>query len=250
MSWKETLMKEQNRFIIPFAILGLSLIFCAILIGGTLRAVKRAEQTIEVTGSAKKRITSDLAELSFTVNASAVTSLDAFHSLENKKPIAYEYLAQQGFPKEKVTLSTVEINTIFERNNQGESTGKVIGYEYSQKFTIQSNDVTKIKNLALDLPMLVEKGIDITVHSPAYYYTKLAELKVDIQADAAKDAMNRAQRIAQVTGNDVSSMRSARMGVLQITSANSTEISDYGQNDVSSIEKEITAVVSADFEIK
>jgi hypothetical protein len=40
------------------------------------------------------------------------------------------------------------------------------------------------------------------------------------------------------------------MGVLQITPKFSNMISDYGINDLSSIEKEITAVVNASFEIK
>jgi len=44
-------------------------------------------------------------------------------------------------------------------------------------------------------------------------------------------------------------LRQARMGVIQITPKNSTMVSDYGFNDTSSIEKEITAVVSATFEI-
>jgi hypothetical protein len=39
------------------------------------------------------------------------------------------------------------------------------------------------------------------------------------------------------------------MGVIQITPFNSTMVTDYGINDVSSIDKEITAVVSASFEI-
>jgi len=37
---------------------------------------------------------------------------------------------------------------------------------------------------------------------------------------------------------------------LQITPINSNMVSDYGMNDVSSIDKEITAVVNASFEIK
>ena len=45
-------------------------------------------------------------------------------------------------------------------------------------------------------------------------------------------------------------MRSARMGVIQITPRLSNQISDYGVNDLSSIEKEITAVVNASFEIE
>jgi len=40
------------------------------------------------------------------------------------------------------------------------------------------------------------------------------------------------------------------MGVFQITPLYSTEVSDYGINDTSSLEKEITAVVTCTFEIK
>jgi hypothetical protein len=40
------------------------------------------------------------------------------------------------------------------------------------------------------------------------------------------------------------------MGVFQITPRFSTEISDYGVNDVSSIDKDVTAVVRATFVIR
>ncbi len=45
-------------------------------------------------------------------------------------------------------------------------------------------------------------------------------------------------------------IRISRMGVLEITPKKSNAISDSGINDVSSREKEITAVVNASFEIK
>jgi hypothetical protein len=57
----------------------------------------------------------------------------------------------------------------------------------------------------------------------------------------------RAKKIAEATGSKLGPIRDARMGVLQITPKNSTEISDYGMNDVGSIEKEITAVINASF---
>ncbi|MDP2364374.1 MAG: SIMPL domain-containing protein, partial [Ignavibacteria bacterium] len=59
------------------------------------------------------------------------------------------------------------------------------------------------------------------------------------------------QRIEiQSTDRDLGPMRSARMGVLQITPKFSNAISDYGINDLSSIEKEIIGVVNASFEIE
>jgi hypothetical protein len=67
---------------------------------------------------------------------------------------------------------------------------------------------------------------------------------------ATKDAMKRAEQIATNTNSKVGALRSARMGVFQITPLYSNEVADYGINDTSSLDKEITAVISCDFQIK
>jgi uncharacterized protein len=56
--------------------------------------------------------------------------------------------------------------------------------------------------------------------------------------------------MAQSTGNSIGGVRSAQMGVFQITSKNSTEVSDYGISDTSSKNKLVTAVVNASFSLK
>jgi hypothetical protein len=68
-------------------------------------------------------------------------------------------------------------------------------------------------------------------------------------AEATKDAKERAKQIAENTGSSVGSVRSARMGVLQITPSDSNEVSGLGINDTSSLEKDITAVVNIEFEV-
>jgi uncharacterized protein len=45
-------------------------------------------------------------------------------------------------------------------------------------------------------------------------------------------------------------VRSARLGAYQVTPRNSTEVSDYGINDTSSREKDVTAVVSVTFAVR
>jgi len=69
-------------------------------------------------------------------------------------------------------------------------------------------------------------------------------------AEAAKDAKTRAERVAASTDSSIGSVRTARMGVLQITPADSNEVSDSGMNDTSSLDKDITAVVNLSFEIR
>jgi hypothetical protein len=68
--------------------------------------------------------------------------------------------------------------------------------------------------------------------------------------EAAKDAKTRAEQIAASTGNSIGTVRSARMGVMQITAADSTDVSDSGISDTSAIDKDMTAVVNISFAVE
>ena len=52
------------------------------------------------------------------------------------------------------------------------------------------------------------------------------------------------------TNNHVGKIESVKMGVFQITPVDSTDVSDMGINDTSTIEKKITAVANVVFQIK
>ncbi|MFO7526739.1 MAG: SIMPL domain-containing protein [Ignavibacteriaceae bacterium] len=242
-------MNNKNNLIIPFLILGISLVIGVFIFVGAWKSNQSANQTITVTGSAKKEIISDLGFLRGTLTVQAAAPEYAFRELNRSRPILLLYLEKKGFPKDKVEFFTMNNYPVYEIGTQGYSTGRIIGYVYNQRMEISSTDVNKIKEISLDIASLVEQGINFNVEMPEYHYTKLAELKIEIQAEAAKDAMVRAQKIAEATGRDLGPMRTARMGVLQITPKFSNVISDYGINDLSSIDKEIIGVVNASFEI-
>jgi hypothetical protein len=243
-------MENKNNNLIPFLILSIALIICSIIFVTAWRANYSSNQTITVTGSAKKEITSDLGILRGSLTVEAPTAEMAYQELKRQKPTLVSYLARNGFPEKEIEFFTMNSYPIFEISSTGYQTGRVRAYTYSQRIEIKSSDVNKIKSISLEIPSLIEKGVSFNVEMPEYHYTKISEVKIEIQAEAAKDAMNRASRIALSTGRDLGPMRSARMGVIQITPQLSNQISDYGVNDLSSIEKEITAVVTASFEIE
>ena len=85
--------------------------------------------------------------------------------------------------------------------------------------------------------------------APDYLYRKLDALKIEMLAAATENAKQRAENMARATGNKIGSIRSARMGVFQITPSTSTDVSDAGINDTSSPDKKVTAVVTASFSI-
>ena len=243
-------METRNNNLVPFLILGISLILSIVLIVTTWKSNYSSNQTITVTGSAKKDITSDFGILRGSISVEAPTAEIAYQELKRQKPILVSYLVSNGFPEKEIELFTMNSYPIYELNASGYQTNKVRAYNYNQRIEIKSTDVNKIKNISLEIPSLIEKGVSFSVEQPEYHYTKIADVKIEIQAEAAKDAMNRASRIALSTGRELGPMRSARMGVIQITPRLSNQISDYGVNDLGSIEKEITAVVTASFEIE
>jgi hypothetical protein len=81
-------------------------------------------------------------------------------------------------------------------------------------------------------------------------YTRLGELKVEMLAQAAKDARTRADTVVAQTGATLGKLRSADMGVINVNPANSTETSWQGNNDTSSLEKDIVAIVHVTFELQ
>lgn len=243
-------MEKKNDLFLPALIIGISFLIGVVIFTRTWKSSQNANQTINVTGSAKIDIVSDLGFLRGTISVQSSTSENAYLELNRQKPILVSYLNTKGFAKDKIEFFTINNYPVYEKNQQGYSTGRVIGYVYSQRIEIQSTDVNKIKDLSLDITSLIQKGVNFNVEQPEYHYTKMADLKIEVQAAAAKDAMVRAQKIAEATDRELGPMRSARMGVLQITPKFSNAISDYGINDLSSIDKEIVGVVNASFEIE
>lgn len=243
-------MNEKYKYIIPISIPSAALILSVIIFSLVWKSAKNADQTITVTGSAKKMITSDLGIQRGTIQATGFDRRGAYQLIQQQMPLVLKHLADKGFPKDQIEVFSINGYPIFEIAPNGNQTQKVLAYVYSQRFEVNSNDVKKIKDLSISLSSLVEKGLDINVEAPEYLFTKLDDLKIEVQAAASKNAMERAVKIAEATGRSLGSLRNARMGVIQITPVNSNVISDYGMNDVSSVDKEITAVVSAAFEIK
>ena len=120
----------------------------------------------------------------------------------------------------------------------------------SQPVSVKNDNVELIKEVSTDITGLINQGIDIEVWDVNYQYSKLGDLKVTLLEKAANDAKNRAISMLKPTGSSVGKVKSVRMGVYQITPVDSTNVSDGGINDTSTIDKKVTAVANVTFKIK
>ena len=227
----------------------IGLVLSSMIFGWAYSNSKKGDEAITVTGSAKRRITSDLVVWSAGVTVEAPALADAYKQLTDSVPRIKQYLLAKGIPEDQMVVSSITTTQVKGRDSEGNETSQIIGYTLAQDVEVRSNDVAKIGQIAREATELINQGILIQSSAPRYYYTQIGNLKIEMLGEAARDAKERAERIASSTGNSIGAVRSAKMGVLQITAADSTDVSDYGVYDTSTIEKDMTAVVNVSFAV-
>lgn len=229
--------------------IAIGLVLSSAIFGWFFAKSKKGDDAITVTGSAKKRIKSDLVVWSAGVSSESAQLSDAYKQLSENVPRIKSYLVSKGIPEDQMTVSSITTTTLKKQDANGNETSEITGYSLRQSIDVRSTEVEKIAKIAREATELINQGILIESNPPQYYYTQIGDLKIEMLGEAAKDAKIRAEKIAASTGNSIGAVKSARMGVLQITAADSTEVSDSGIYSTETIDKDMTAVVNVSFAV-
>lgn len=224
------------------------LVVLTILVCTKMISTSFSGNVISVTGSAYEIVKSDSGSLSFNINTKKPTKAEAYSTLQSQYKIVEKYLQDKKITK--IEKRTINGYYNYKRDCNGAYTNITESYSISQPLTISSDDVELIKEISNDITGLISQGVDINVYAVSYNYSKLPELKVSLLEKASVDAKNRAASMLKATHNSVGKIQSVRMGVYQITPVDSTDVSDMGINDATTIDKKVTAVANISFKIK
>jgi hypothetical protein len=210
---------------------------------------------IVATGSATKSFVSDLIVWRGSFSKKAATSKEAFAKLRSDTTAVKDYLVKNGVNEQDIVFSSIDLNENYEHeyNQDGRITKTIFtGYTLTQRVTIESTEVNRIERISRDITELIDLGVEFFSMSPEYYYTKLDELKLDLIAKSAENTKVRAETIAKESGAKISKLRSANLGVFQITPENSsTDSYSYeGSYDVSSKNKTAFITTRLEYLIK
>lgn len=232
----------------------LQLVWLAVILAlGLILAVKAGTRSmsndkITVTGSAYEIVKSDSARLEFELTARTPDKQSAYNKAKTQMPVVMKYLEEKGITD--IEVQSASGYPVYKYTQSGNSTGEVLYYNFSQPVIIKSNDVQKIKDISVDIQSLLDKGIDINVMRPEFFYSQLADLKVKLLQQATTDAKDRATAMLKATHNRPGKIQSVQMGVFQITPVDSTNVSDMGISDTTTVDKKVTAVANIVFRIK
>ena len=234
---------EKLQIISLGVLVGLALVVSTKMVASTIQ-----KNEISVTGSAYEIVKSDKGTLNFDIEVKKPTRQEAYKTAQDQLKVVEQYLKDKKI--EKINIKTPNVYATYKNDNRGYSTNEVDHYNFYQPVSIAADDVELIKELSNDISGLINKGIVINVETPSYDYSKLPELKVSLLEKASRDARDRAVSMLKPSHNSVGKISAVRMGVYQITPVDSTNVSDMGINDTSTIDKKVTAVANVTFRIK
>jgi hypothetical protein len=240
---------EKSRSI---TVIAASLIM-ALAVGGGLVKVgagfaARTDNGITVTGSAKTTATADNAVWTLNVALSSQLVADAVKKVGADVDAVSAYLTKGGIPASALTLGAVSSYANEEWQN-GNSTGRILSYRASRDITVRTSDVQLVYKLSQGIGSLLQNGVNVNNYGPQYYISTLPDLRPQLLEDAMKDAKTRAEAITKAVGGSVGAVQSVKSGVFQVTTPDSTMVSDGGAYDTTTIEKTVTSTVSVTFAV-
>jgi hypothetical protein len=227
---------------------GLTLLALAVALGSVFIADgirdRNRNDVITVTGSAKQRIVSDYVVWDSSLTSQKPTAAAAAAELAAWTGRARRFFQAQGVTADELTVQPVSTLTPGSTDDNG---NRATGYRLTRAFEVRSSRVDAIAAVAEHSSDLLAGGVPLAADAPQYVYTKLSSLRPQLLASAMRDAQGRARVIVSASGAKLGSIRGVDVGVFQVTAPNSTEVSDYGEYDTTTLRKDVTAVVNVTF---
>jgi hypothetical protein len=231
-----------------------AVVLSALIFSNAYKNRNKSANTIAVTGLGNKDFVSNLIVWKGSFIKKNSVLKEAYAELDIDRENIKAYLISKGVNTTNIVFSAVDISKEFDDvyDNNGNRTNSVFtGYRLSQSVQIESGEVDKVEGISREVTELINSGIEFYSKSPEYYYTKLAALKIEMIADATRDANMRASRIAENAGGEVGRLKKASMGVFQIVAQNSSEDYSWGGSfNTSSKRKTASITINLEYEIE
>lgn len=206
-----------------------AVVIAAFIFASAWRTGRPTAQVIAVTGLAQRDFVSDLIVWRASYSRQGATVAEAYALLRSDADQVRKFLVQRGIPDGEIVISAVAISPVYRDVQNGNRVETVFeGYRLEQNVSVESKRVDTVEQLSREISQLIDAGIILNSQKPQYYYTRLAELKLDLLAKASKDGTERAEKIAENASGRLGGLLRADMGIFQITGQNSDEEYSWG----------------------
>ena len=241
----------MKKYITVALILAVGLVSSAYIVSRFYLRIRK-ENAIAVKGTSQRLLVSSTGKLSFNVIDTDPVLSNALTRVRDHYKILTGRIGQQYGEQIRLYLEEPGIKRVMETTADGKETERLAYYYVACQCGVITTNVNLIAEMAAMLTDYATGNILVQMSPPEYLLENLAEVKVELLQEATQDGWNRAKALAQKNGR-IGRLIAASQGIFQITAPFSTtdSSSDWsGEYNTTTIEKEIRAVVSLEFEVK
>lgn len=241
---------KENNLTAPAIVIGIAIVLSAFIFRDGASIFANKSDSITVTGSAERYVTSDTAKWFISISLRAQDNHSGNIALASEVKAIQAYLLKNGITEDKVTVNNQNSSPICKIGPQGYENCSlgIEGYTFSQTVVAELDDVKKISDLSKKINTDLD-GYDLS-SNVEYYYNNLKNIRAEMLSEATKNALERANSVASAGGASIGKITSLSSGVFQVTAKNSVGYEDSGSYDTSALEKRITATVKANFSVR
>lgn len=237
-------MYEQSRTPTVFAAIVLA---CGIAAAGyfaslTLYKARVALNTAEVKGLAERRVQADQAfwKIEYTVAGKEKSEIPGLYSQSaRQQEQIITLLKASGFTDSEIVPGVIDYRQE-EFRDEGQ---RLIDVKHMLigSLDVQTDKVQLVSKVRAKMNELIAQGIDIKNNPPAFYFTRLNEIKPAMLKEATTNARIAANEFAANAGVKVGGIREAHQGGFVVA--------DIGENfgDRAKIDKEVRVVTNITF---
>jgi hypothetical protein len=235
--------KSDHRGITAAALLvAIGLAIGGYFISRTLYNARVAINTAEVMGLAERRVQADRAfwTIQYSVSGKEESEVPALYERsEADRDEIVQLLRESGFGEEEISPGVIRYS---EREFRDENQRLVeVRYVLDGSIEVETEKVELVASVRSNLNQLIARGLDLRNNAPAYYFTRLNEIKPDMLREATTNARIAANEFADNAGVTVGGIREAKQGRFTVR--------DAGENfgDTAKIEKDVRVITTVTF---
>lgn len=233
---------DKPALLIPALLLAAAIAAAGFFVSKTLYNAKVGINTAEVKGLAERRVEADRAfwRIQYTVTGDDESQIaELYERSESDRQLIVDLLMDGGFAEDEVSPGVVD----YRRQQFRDEDQNLVDEQFVLigSIEVETDKVQLVAEARAKLNELIARGVDVRNNAPAYYFTRLNDIKPEMLQEATTNARIAANEFAENAGVEVGGIRDARQGGFIIR--------DVGENygDTAKIEKDVRVVTTITF---
>ena len=243
-------MNLEKKVIYSSLIVSIGIALSGFFVAGGLVEMKKSERYVTVKGVSEREVEADLAFWPIRYVATGDNLSKVQDKIEKDTQLVKKFLIENGINEDEISVNRFDVTDLMAqqyRTSPVESNRFIV----SQTLMVRTNSVYAANSASQKISSLVNKDIVLNndmmpSSSVIYTFNKLDNHRLEMIAEATRNARKGAEQFAADSGSNVGAIRRANQGVFQILERD--EMPGYEQNR--QISKIIRVVSTIDFFLK